>query len=184
VPMVMIMNNLTKDYITIDTNVFVHLFSEQENEDNHIDKLLRKLIEFEQDEKIMLLVDCKGRITREYYSQLQKKLDNEDNTSGRATLLEHWIGSENHHLVAVDFNDGLMGKINKIVPTPPKGKRNTDRILVYVAFKKYRILITNDRKDIIDCGNLIDERRKKLRRIRGSKSGADILTSKEAYAKL
>ena len=62
----------------------------------------------------------------------------------------------------------------------------TDRIFVYVAIHADRILITNDRGDIIDIGTQRGKRRRKLLNLAGQlkKKRAGILTSEEAYNKV
>ena len=173
------MNNLTKDYIAIDTNVLVHLFNPQKNTNDHITELLKQL--FFRDE-IKLLVDTKKRIVNEYSDKLEDKIDDINIQSfPNGWFIRYSLTAAFHEQIEVNHNEPLMDKIKKIV------QESTDKIFVYVAFKTGRILITNDEADIIDERKGDGERRRKLRRIprkiRHEKK-ADILTSEKAYDKI
>ena len=176
------MNKLTRDFIAIDTNIFEHLLNPQNNTNDHVYKLLKQLLIID---KIKLLVDGKKKITDEYDKRLTPRVKQINDDSKKRRLLRYWIKSENRKYVKVS-EDELMGKIKIIIP-PKKGKPRTDRYFVYVAFKEDRVLITNDRKDMIDEGIKKGERRKKLlkisKKIEGSKN-ANILTSQIAYDRL
>lgn len=173
------MNNLTNDYIAVDTNVFEHLMNPQKNTCNHIYKTLIQLIK----DKILLLVDNRRKIINEYFNNIPQYLQYENDKKGEGKLLFHFLKMENHKVIHTDLSDNLMSAIKNIIPEHKK----TDRFFVYVAFKKNRILITNDRRDIIDEGTKHDERRRKLLkntkqyRPPSERNRADILTSQQAY---
>ena len=174
------MNNLTKDFIAIDTNIFEHLLTkeDQENKNNHIDQLLKQLLIID---KIKLLVDSKKRITNEYYNRLTKRVKQINDDSKKRRLLRYWVKLENRKCVTVS-RDALIKKIKKIIPLGDGPV--TDCYFVYVAFKEGRILITNDESDMVNKGNIIGERRDELLDISknsGRKKGSDILTSWDAY---
>ena len=175
------MNNLTSDWIAVDTNVFEHLMNPQKNICNHIHKLLTKFIE----DKILLLIDDRRKIIKEYFQHLPEYLKDTNDRMGEGKLLFHFLKTENYKIIQVDLSDNLMSAIKKIVS---KHKR-ADRFFVYVAFKKSRVLVTNDQKDIIDEGTKCGERRRKLlkntKQYRPRGEGkADILTSQEACNRL
>ena len=172
------MNNLTADFIAIDTNVFEHLFNSQENRNNHIDKLLGQLFR----DGIKLLVDKGSRITNEYKDRLGRRI-RQMKHSDKGLLLKHWIDPMNHNPIPTP-NDNLRSKIKQIVRT---GASGTDITFVYVALSTGKVLITNDKHDIIDEGTKPNQRRQKLLTIPkkiGRKNGADILTSEESYARI
>ena len=175
------MNGLTSDCIAIDTNIFEHLLNPKHNTKNHISKLFEKLM----DDEIALLMDDKKRITAEYSNKIEKILDKKDvEIKGEIRVLGtvYSYFMDNKEIVPVDFLDPLMTAITKIIPA----NKGADRFFVYVAFKKGRILITNDRKDMIDEGNQAGKRRQKL--LQKTKKyrlkEANILTSATAYEKL
>ena len=175
------MNNLTSDYIAVDTNVFEHLMNPQNNTSNHIYKLLTQFI----NDKILLLVDNKNKIKHEYLQNFQEYLKHKSDRMGEGILLFHFFKMENHEVIDVNLSDNLMNAIKKIVPE----HKGVDRFFVYVAFKKSRVLVTNDKEDIIDEGPKCGERRRKLlkhtKRYRPRSEGtAAILTSQEAYDRL
>ena len=180
------MNGLPDDFIAIDTNIFEHLFNPKENIDKHINKILSVLME----NKTKLLIDETGgrpsRIRDEYANRLIPRLRKPDIGTSEMSLLDYWVSCAFEEIVVLDNGDDLMTAIRGAM-----GHSNaTDRIFVYVAFKKGRILITNDKKHIIDEGTRKNVRRKRLlketrqcrkRTIRPQnedKSG--ILTSREA----
>ncbi|MDE0119053.1 MAG: hypothetical protein OXM55_03485 [Bdellovibrionales bacterium] len=179
------MNNLVSDWIAVDTNVIQHLMDPEKNTCCHIHKLLERFIK----DEISLLVDDKQKITSQYSVKLQEYFKNKQERKEFKLLksfFEYCLVNRKEE-VPVNLSDNLMTAINKIVPE----HKGADRFFVYVAFKKSRVLVTNDQKDIIDEGNKRGERRKKLlkstKKYRPSdKQGkkSDILTSKEAYNKL
>ncbi|MDA7955890.1 MAG: hypothetical protein MPK34_01440 [Gammaproteobacteria bacterium] len=183
------MNNLTSDWVAIDTNVFEHVLDNRVNHDNHIDKLLRRLAE----DEISLLVDCNGTIEGQYARRIRPKFTKASLTDNALYVFRLYFGGTHHSLrkqVAVDPNDDLMTVIKRILRTTER----VDRLMVYVAFKENRILITNDKKDIVvghskkkngRRGELKQKTKKARKKIRGrAKDKSDILTSDDAFQKL
>ena len=174
------MNSLTSDWIAIDTNVFEHLMNPEKNVNNHISILFKRFI----DNKISLLVDNKKKIITEYDSRISAYLKNPEKGVEYRLLKSFFeYGLGNNKKIVVDLNDALMISITKVIPA----HKGADRFFVYVAFKRGRILITNDREDMIDQNNQKGKKRKELlkktKRYR-CKEKEDILTSEEAYRKL
>ena len=171
------MNNLTEDFIAIDTNVFEHLFNPEKNTDNHIWNLIERLYK----DEIGLLIDSPGdprkgsRIMGEYDRRLLAYVKPRQEVGAESVLLK--IFFENTKLVEVDISqtDKLMVSIKGII----KAKPVTDRYFVYVAFKKERVLVTNDSDDILSKKKELKHKAKTLRL-----KGADILSSQEAYKKI
>ena len=165
------MNKLTKDFIAIDTNIFMHILNPQKNTDEHIDQLLEQL----SDDGIKLLVDDGKRIINEYSRCLDEMIEGMELDS-RQLLLLYWLDVQNHKSIKVE--DTLLVSIKTIIPLGEGSV--TDCYFVYVALKEGRILITHDKNDI-------GKRRKELLKIPkkiGRKKGSDILTSQEAYNRL
>ncbi len=125
----------------------------------------------------------KKKISNEYSQNLQKYIKKEYERKNERHLLGYFLSPDNRKSVSVSVNDDLMNAITKIIP---EGK-GADRFFVYVAFKKGRVLVTNDRRDIIDERGQIGERKRKLfkntKKYR-SDGKSDILTSQAAYDKL
>lgn len=171
------MNGLTNDLIAIDANVFEHLLNPQENTNGHIGDLLQQLIK----DKIRLLVDDKDKIVNEYKSCLLSYMEKTTVDEGKAEriILRYWLLPQNkgaiHEIVLVNQLDDLMTAITELIP-PTKRK---DRFYVYVAFKKGRVLVTNDHKDIVDHKAELKRKTKSFRL-----NGADIVDSREAYNRL
>ena len=173
-------NNLTDDFIAIDTNVFEHLFNPEINLNDHIDSLLNFLASKE----VKLIGDTKGRIANEYKTRLGHFFDSQDSAvkithQNYIEILRYWFRPETlKKKISVHQGNSLMQAIKKIVTNGD----GTDRVFVYVSISADRILITNDRRDIIDLGNKRGERRRKLHRLakREGKKRVKILTSKEA----
>ena len=86
-------------------------------------------------------------------------------------LLVKWFSVDNHETVTIDMTDGLMSAITEIVPE----EEDPDRFYVYVAFKRKRLLVTNDSKNILSQRNHLAHICPK---------GADILDSQEAHDRL
>ncbi len=183
------MNNLTNDFIAIDTNVFEHILNPDFNTDDHIDELLTTLFR----DKVLLIVDSDGRIEAQYENRIAPKFRNASEKGNNLSVLRLWfvIGIDARKRVNVNLNDGLMGEIDKIIRRSEK----IDRIFVYVAFKEGRILTTNDETDIVTGlqkernarrARLKNNTRKVRRHLQenGKDDRADILTSKEAHEKL
>lgn len=139
------MNKLTCDYIAIDTNVFEHLLNPQENTNNHIDTLLVTLTR----DRVGLIVDEDRRIENEYKNRIEPMLRNTaDKNIQQLLLLRSWIVFQvgNRKRVSASNNDPLMTAIKGVITE----NEAVDRTFVYVAFKSDRILITNDRRHIIE----------------------------------
>ena len=159
--------------VVIDTNVFEHLLT-QENTCGHITALLTALTT----NKAFLLVDSDERIEKEYLRLLERS--GVPDKAPEMSLLKLWLGKIPGAIprvrVAVDHGDSLMEQIKSRMRHPPKGRRNTDRIFVYVALRRGRPLISND--------DYITKKKSALLKIKGAKKGADILTSKQAAARV
>lgn len=140
-------NNLTSDTIAIDANVLRHLMNPQNNVDGHIGVLLKRLIQ----DGIQLLVDDQKEIGREYEYQILRRAENMEEGRAERILLLYWLNLDNHRMVTVDMTGKLMSDITEVVPV----KNGADRFYIYVAFKKNRILITNDKKDILNQRGLL-----------------------------
>ena len=174
------MNNLTKDFVAIDTNIFAHILNPQKNINKHIDQLLNQL----SDDDIKLLVDNEKKITKEYKRCLDEMIDRMEDDY-RKLLLLYWMDIQNQKPIKVSSKDALMRNIKKIIPLGEGPV--TDCFFVYVAFKEGRILITNDKKDTVNKGSKIGKRRKELLKLSkkiGRRKGSDILTSQQAYDRL
>ena len=176
------MNNLTSDWIAIDTNVFGHLINPKHNSDKHIYNLLKQL----KDDNIFLLVDDKQLMRKEYNKRIRQYIKEAYERQDERYILLYFIDRQNHKEVPVSYANDLMSAILKVISE----KKDPDRYFVYVAFNKDRVLITNDRKDMIDSdrkkGKKEGETRDKLRKIAKQYNffKADIFDSKEAWKKL
>ena len=164
--------------VAIDTNVFEHLRNPQENPDQHIDGLLECLIRWQTE----LLVDDRNRITGEYNDRITQHLKDSDEIDNAATLLRYWFIYATHRQVELKLNDALMGSIKTVIHEP---SNRTDTIFVYVAFKEGRILISNDKDDIVFGPSSEGGRSSRRTRLlnatkRRRPNGSDILTSTEA----
>ena len=170
------MNKLTSKWIVMDTNVFEHLVNPKENICNHIYKLLERFLT----DNILFLVDDEKQITREYSKRLPKYFKKLNEGKGERLLLKRLFDSHKK-VVSVNLSDKLMTCITKIVPK----NKGVDRFFVYVAFKKGKILVTNNTKDMIDDGKRTGEKRKELIKCLSHKNrSANILTSWNAYNRL
>lgn len=166
------MNGLTCDYIAIDTNVFGHLTNEEINTCRHIHKLLR--VPGKQDNKICLLVDAGNSIFSEYRRHLNEEFLQLRQRKSEAQIIKYWLRFAPKQSVTVNKNEQLWDAIYKIVP---EDQEEIDRIFIYVAFKKGRILLSNDFKHIV---NRRDQLKSCYTKGFCSK-GADVMGSKEAY---
>lgn len=164
--------------VAIDTNVFEHLTNPQVNFDQHIDGLLEWLIEL----RTVLLVDDSNRIAGEYDNRITQNLKDSDEIDNATALLRYWFIYATHKQVALKLNDVLMGSIKSVIHEPTN---RIDTIFVYVAFKEGRILISNDKDDIVfgppSEGGRSPRRTRLLNATKKCRpKGADILTSMEA----
>lgn len=171
-------NSPFRDAIAIDTNVFENLLNPQENRERHINRLLTHLIE----ECVALLLDKDGRIWGEYLNRIGPILANTDDRGAEIYILRYWIGAAPCLHSAVDLSDELMTIIKKVIHETPE---TVDRILVYVALSKGRVLVSNDHKHIVsgpvrESGQTPrrDRLKRSSRKVRPK--GGNILTSKEA----
>ena len=175
-------NDPFKDAVAIDTNVFEHIMNPQQNVASHISELLSYL----QERKIGLIVDQSGRVAGEYLNQLAALIGRSDDIGIEISILRYWIRRACRIPVTVTLNDDMMTAIKRVIIEPSE---NVDRIFVYIAFKRGNLLISNDRTHVVigpgrEAGQ--SERRSRLKQEtrRTRQSGADILTSEEAHAKI
>ena len=162
------MNGFPSDCIAIDTNVFGHLTNESKNKDKHINSLLENLIK----QKTSLLVDKNGNILKEYQRHLNRpKFRESYEGKDEAYILYYWMYLVTRKKVSV-MNDNLWTAVLKVIP---EEQEEVDRIFVYIAFVKGRILISNDDKHIIG-------RRDELRDVTCNlcPEGGDVMSSKTA----
>lgn len=146
--------------IVIDTNVFVHLFNPQNNPDNHIGKLLSALVKND----IFLIVDTTGRIEYEYNKYLKNRISKSiDNPFGDiySPILKYWFVENKKKRVEVNFEGDLMSAIKEVMDGDKEEGEN-DRVFVYVTIKKDSVLVTNDKKDMIDERSGDGKRREKI----------------------
>ena len=174
-------NSPFQDAVAIDTNVFEHILNPQENLDSHINKLLT----FLQLEGVSLIVDDRNRITGEYRNRLEPIIRGANETSiEERLLLKYWIVDAPRRITKLVLNDQLMAAIREVIKEPPE---NVDRILVWVAFRHGRVLISNDRMNIV-LGPQNESSARRDRLLNGTGKlrppGAHILTSQEAYGEI
>ncbi len=161
---------MTKNEITIDTNVFEHLFHPPDNVGGHIDILLRHLVE----RRVVLCLDKKGRMFGEYNHRLAPILKRLDETE-KLNLLRYFILFAERRLEPVDFGDALMVAIEGAI----RFAERSDHIFVYVAISSDSILVSNNLKHITD-------HRYKLKRC-ATKHGSettDFVSSRDALGAL
>ena len=173
------MNNLTNDYIVIDTNIFIGLFNPQENKDDHIEILLNTL----QEDCICLIVDEGGKIWGEYTTSIVNQMANGQKNSGYNELIRAWINPDRcKKIVPVDAN--AMNSIKEIIGI----NKTKDATFVCVTMVSDKTLITNDRADIIDRGTRSCHTRNELLKLAKRKPyrrrSFRIWDSKEAHGKL
>ena len=169
-----------QDSVAIDTNVFVHLLNPEQNPNGHIHRLLAFLIV----QEVVLIVDEQGAIRREYERHIEPMFRGNSVVGNELYLLSHWMKPEVQAKVSVSRKDDLMRAIREVIVERPK---QADRTFVYVAFKLGRTLMTNDEADIVYGpvreANWTSRRDRLLRATRQvCPDGADILTSREAFA--
>ena len=176
-------NELANDHIAIDTNIFEHLLNPAINKEDHIGRLLSAL----RDDDIGLIIDAGRRISAEYQRRFSrhKGVRNQDHLY----TLKYWSSPDRIRLeVDVGLQDSLMTAIRRIIPDRDRGKISCaiDRLFVYVAFDSDRVLITNDRRDILGERTARGGRRaqllRKARQMR--KRNVAIYDSQEACGKL
>lgn len=165
------MNNLTTDSIAIDVNVFMHLMDARVK-DEHVRVLLRWLF----NDKIMLLIDNKRKIFGEYKRHILPLFKQMDEGHPDSRLLTYWFLPDNRKTVPINMTGELMTAITKVIPL----EKGQDRFYAYVALHEGRVLVTNDKKDILS-------KRAELLKIKVHPrlpKGAEILSSQQAYCRL
>jgi len=171
------------DELSIDSNIFMHLCSRDENfnGDGHISLLLLKLVL----RRARLCVDGKDVIRGEYERVVEPMIRNESQTGIEADLLRYWMAPENHESVDVSGQKDLL----RIIKTIIIENERVDRLLVCVAFYRGRALVTNDVMHIV-VGPTREGKRgeRRARLLRETKkhcaSGAEILLSSEAHQRM
>lgn len=155
------------DEVTIDTNVFVHLFNPQNNRGNHIDKLLGSLVE----RRFGLCIDDQERILGEYRIHIIPLFKKADDEGLRVFWLRYFLLDANKKIVAVEHADQLMTSIRRAIYRAER----SDHVFVYVAITTDTILISNNPRHITDHRQVL---RKSARR-HGSKT-TDFVDSEQA----
>ena len=168
------------DAVAIDTNVFIHLLNPQENVDSHINNLLKDL----QMLQVNLIVDESSRIQREYRNQIEPIIRKSDDIRDEIYILRYWLLQCPRLTTELVLNDALMTAIKGVIV---ELDQNVDRILVYVALRQGKALISNDRMNIVvgPPSESSERRQRLLRSTQRFRTGdADILTSLEAHARI
>ncbi len=171
-----------EECVAIDTNVFEHLLNPQVNTESHISGLLQDL----QRQEIALILDDKKRVSGEYENRITPAIRNADVMRAELPILRYWFLDAPRLEVPLDLRDQLMQTIKAVIN---ESSESVDRILVYVAFKKGKTLITNDETHIV-MGPPTEQaqaprRARLLRRTKKIRAaGSCILTSKEAYTEI
>jgi hypothetical protein len=155
--------------ITIDTNVFVHLFNNQDNEDEHIDRLLGWLV----DRLSILCVDDKKRMEGEYITHVIPLIKKASDQTLKVYWLRYFMEFGERHLVPLAFGDDLLVSIRGQI----RFAEPSDHVFVYVAAKSNTLLVSNNPKHITNHSNGLRKCAKRY----GSKM-ADFVTSIEAVA--
>ena len=169
-----------QDAVTIDTNVFEHLLNPQENADFHINELLAHL----QKAEVHLVVDKGRRIANEYNHRIGPRIASGDDTRNEIYILRYWMEFVQRDEVQVSGSDNLMIAIRHVIIEP---RENVDRIFAYVTLRQGKVLISNDRMNIVTGPpSESSERRHRLLQdtSRFRTGDADILTSLEAHARI
>jgi hypothetical protein len=136
--------------VAIDTNIFIHLFNQSENEDSHIDQLLSQLAKH----KFKLCVDSTNKIVNEYYEYLYPRLRREDDTGIQLYILRFWMNEQIRDSIDTDPTDPLMRRIKGVIHEKDE---HADRALVYISCRGNCCLVTN-------CNIHILSRRRELKR--------------------
>lgn len=177
------MNTFPFQYmVAIDTNVFIHILNDQNNQDEHINTLLGHLYK----KRVSLLLDNNGRIMGEYKHLITPLIEGSNERLFESTLLRYWIHFAPKKYSEVKLNDELMTAIRKIIH---EREEVVDQIFVYIALRERKTLITNDYIHILSGPtNESNEspRRTRLLRItrRHRDRGGAILNSQEAFDKI
>jgi len=163
-------NSMTMDAIAMDTNVFGHLTHYSGiNKNRHINELLKYLIK----RRTNLLVDKDKKIWNEYKHHLNKPIfKRKYDKREEAYFLQYFLDPARHKSVFVDETDDLWNAIVAVIHDP----NEVDERLVYIAFCKGKLLISNDNNDIISQRGLLLERTEGKR-----EQGSDIVSSQQAF---
>ncbi len=136
------------DRITIDTNVFQHLFNPEVNTERHIDDLLRDWMR----ERRGLCRDSGGRIFQEYRHILEPIIRSRSDDGSRLTLLRYWLAQAQAIEVDLDQGGELMSCVKKCLRR--SRAESSDQVLAGVAIEADSNLVSNDK------GHLIKNREK------------------------
>ena len=165
------MNEPSPQYaIAIDTNIFEHLFNPQENQHQHITKLLQHL----QNEGYSILVDSDQKIQKEYLSLVDRL--HHDNNLNETQLLRYWMTPDIAVKITVNGTDRLMNAIRGVMNYH---NQKTDRTFVYVAFSQGKNLVSNDYSDIINNRTKLKQ---KSKHVCPACRQSQLLDSQEAYS--
>lgn len=168
--------------VAIDTNIFQQLLNPAFNIDDHIGQFLRAL----QDQETRIICDDLGKIFGEYESTLTPIIRNRSETDSAIYVLRYWVEIAPKATEKVNLRDQLMTRIRQVIK---ERSESVDQILVYVALKGGKPLITNDHIHIVDGPPRETKQGKRSHRLlKGTKRlrppGAEILTSLEARGRL
>ena len=180
---------MTNDAIAIDTNVFEHILDPEMNVGNHINELLETLAF----DDVSLIVDAERRIQNQYRNRLEEKFNNASEKGNSLYIYKLWFEKRMNarKIVHVNLSDDLMVTINGILLRSER----VDKILVYVAFKEGRKLVTNDNSDIVNGQPkerntrraALKKKTKRIRRrlgVTNNNDKSDILDSNQAHQNL
>jgi len=158
---------MAENEVTIDTNVFVHLFNPLNNTDEHIDQLLGSLVE----KQMALCVDDKGRIEGEYGVHVVPLFEAASDQSLKIFWLRYFMDDDHKQVVPIKFGDALMVSIKGQI----RFAEPSDRVFVYVAISSNTILVSNNPRHITNHRAALRKSAKK----HGSKA-TDFITSQQA----
>ena len=163
----MLLERKMRNNIVVDTNVFVHLFTDI-NKDKHISAFL-----FQIKNSYFLTIDAKKIILGEYFEKLSDILRSEYQDEAELEILRYWMDPENQFIL----NKQLSANLNQCLQQAiPNNKR--DRKFAGTAILVKTDLITNDINDLISNSHSINECANRNR-----ESKINILTSQEANVK-
>lgn len=163
------MTTLSHASIAIDTNVFGHLTSKTLNNDKHINALLRYFI----NQKTSLLVDKDKKIETEYKHHLNNpELKKRYRKREEGYIMRYFMHPQRRKKVPVS-KDALWNAIHHVIP---KEDEEEDRTFVYVAFVTGSIVISNDKKHIVNRRDDLKAATKTM-----CSYEVDVMTSKTAH---
>jgi|GEM_PF-6331064 len=128
------------DNVTIDTNVFVHLFNPEQNTEEHIDRLLEGLVR--QKRSTCYDTGKNGRIESEYTHQLAPIIRSRKSEGARMELLRYFFVLSPRCYVVLDFGSALGVAIRNVMNAV--GAEPSDHVFAYVACHSDSPLITNN----------------------------------------